>query len=85
MPDSPDPSGPSPRFLRIQDVAAELDTSDSQVSALLRSGDLRGIKIGGRGVWRIERSELERWIAERYQQTKQNLASLPESFDDEPN
>jgi excisionase family DNA binding protein len=46
---------PSPRFLTIEDVALELATSRSQIYALLRSGDLQGIQIGGRGQWRIER------------------------------
>ena len=74
----------SPRFLKIKDVALELATTDSQIYAVLRTGELRGIQIGGRKQWRIERTELERWINERYQQTKKNLANLPESLDGEP-
>lgn len=38
-----------PRFLTIKDVAAELATSESQIRALLSSGDLPAIQIGGRG------------------------------------
>ncbi len=37
---------PSPRFLTIEDVATELATTKSQIYALLRSGDLKGIQIG---------------------------------------
>lgn len=74
---------PSPRFLKIQDVALELATSSSQIYAMLRTGELRGIQIGGRKQWRIERVELERWIDERYKYTKQNLANLPAALDDE--
>ena len=83
MTDQSEPPKPSPRFLRIQDVALELATSNSQIHALLRTGELRGIQIGGRKQWRIERAELERWIAARYEYTKQNLSNLPESLDDE--
>ena len=50
------------RFMTLPAVAAELSVSHAQVYALLRSGDLPGVKIGGRGVWRIERSELEAFI-----------------------
>jgi hypothetical protein len=39
---------PSPRFLKIQDVALELATSNSQIYAVLRTGELQGIQIGGR-------------------------------------
>lgn len=74
---------PSPRFLKIQDVALELATSSSQIYAMLRTGELRGIQIGGRKQWRIERVELERWIDDRYKYTKQNLSNLPASLDDE--
>lgn len=84
MPDNAGHPETSPRFLRIRDVALELDTSETQVFALLRSGELAGIKIGGRGVWRVERSKFEEWIAERYRQAQKNLVDLPESLDDDP-
>jgi prophage regulatory protein len=38
--------------------------------ALLRSGDLPGVKLGGRGQWRVERSKLEEWIGEQYARTR---------------
>ena len=75
-------SGVSPRFLKIGDIT-ELATSESQVYALLRSGELQGIQIGGRKQWRIERAKFEEWIAGRYRQTAQQLADLPETLDDE--
>ena len=82
MPDTTRSHNPSPRFMRIQDVALELATTSSQVYALLRTGELQGIQIGGRKQWRIERSKLEEWIQARYQATKQDLAALPESLDE---
>ena len=65
------------RFLTLADVAELLNVSASQTYALVRSGQLRGIKIGGRGQWRVEESELERYIAEAYQQTEQYISEHP--------
>ena len=38
----------APRFLTLSDVAEELQVSLSQVRALVRSGELPAIQIGGR-------------------------------------
>ncbi|GAB3547468.1 helix-turn-helix domain-containing protein [Arthrobacter tumbae] len=62
-----------PRFLTIKDVAAELATSESQIRALLSSGDLPAIQIGGRGQWRIERAKFEDYIADAYTRTVEAL------------
>ncbi len=70
-------TGVSRRFLTLADVAELLNVSASQAYALVRSGDLRGIKIGGRGQWRVEETELERFIAERYEQTERFIAEHP--------
>ena len=42
------------RFLTLGDVADVLNISASQTYALVRSGALPAIKIGGRGQWRVE-------------------------------
>lgn len=61
---------PGARFLTLVDVAEVLNTSSAQVYALVRGGDLPAIKIGGRGQWRVESSELEKYIARMYEQTR---------------
>ncbi len=61
------------RFLTLPDVAEVLNVSPSQVRALLRSGELPAIKLGGRGVWRVEASELESYIARMYSQTREMI------------
>ncbi len=71
------------RFLQLADVAEVLNISASQVYALVRSGALPAIKIGGRGQWRVERSELERYIASCYEQTRQFVESHPLGRDEE--
>ena len=56
----------APRFLLLADVAEILNISVSQVYALVRRKELRAIKIGGRGQWRVEASELEAYIERAY-------------------
>ena len=65
------------RFLTLADVAEVLNISASQTYALVRNGQLRAIKIGGRGQWRVEASELDRFIAASYEQTAQFVAEHP--------
>ena len=47
-------------------MAEILNISGAQVYALVRRGELRAIKIGGRGQWRVEASELEAYIERAY-------------------
>jgi excisionase family DNA binding protein len=56
----------TPRFLQLADVAEILNTSNAQVYALVRRKELRALKIGGRGQWRVEASELEAYIERAY-------------------
>ncbi len=65
---------PAPRFLTLTDVAETLNVSLSQVKALVRSGDLVGVKLGGRGVWRVENTELEAYIQRMYAQTRESIS-----------
>ena len=75
-----------PRFLTLSDVAEVLNISASQTYALVRSGELEAIKIGGRGQWRVERAKLEAYIDQMYDQTRQFLDEHPfvESDEDAP-
>jgi excisionase family DNA binding protein len=70
-------SGLEPRFLKPDDVAAILAVTESQVLAMLRRGELPGVKVGGRGVWRVEQVKLEEYIASRYQQTARTTSIHP--------
>ena len=65
------------RFLTLADVAEQLNVSGSQVYALVRSGALPAIKIGGRGQWRVEAAALESYIADQYEQTASFVRSHP--------
>ena len=65
------------RFLQLSDVAEILNISSSQVYALVRNKDLPAVKIGGRGQWRVESSQLEAYIARLYEQTSAFLDAHP--------
>lgn len=54
------------RFLTLPDVCEALNISMSQTRALLRSGELEGIQIGGRGQWRVEEAKLDEFIERQY-------------------
>ena len=66
----------------LADVAETLNISASQTYALVRSGDLPAIKIGGRGQWRVESSALEEFIARQYEQTREFVRSHPFGADE---
>ncbi|WP_367652478.1 helix-turn-helix transcriptional regulator [Intrasporangium sp.] len=72
MPIEPEPfeEGLPHRFFTLKQVAAMLATSEAQVYALVRAGDLPAIKIGGRGQWRVENRELDQWIQAQYRRTR---------------
>ena len=59
-----------PRFLTLEDVATYLSVSVPQVYALVRSGSLPAIKIGGRGVWRVDREQLEAYVERLHDETR---------------
>ena len=79
---------PTPRFLTLADVAEVLQTSSAQVYALVRRGELPAIKIGGRGQWRVESSQLEAYIERMYDETRAFVDQHPftdsEGADSEP-
>lgn len=66
-----------PRFLTLAEVAEILNTSVPQVYALVRRGELTGVKIGGRGQWRVENSRLEDYIAQLYVETQKYVEEHP--------
>ena len=65
------------RFLTLADVTEVLNISAPQAYALVRSGELPAIKIGGRGQWRVEATELENYIQRMYAETKSFVQAHP--------
>lgn len=66
-----------PRFLQLADVAEVLNISAAQAYALVRSGDLPAIKVGGRGQWRVESEQLEGYIQRMYAATREFVLTHP--------
>ena len=67
----------TPRFLQLADVAEVLNISGAQVYALVRRRELKAIKVGGRGQWRVEASELEAYIERAYADAEQFVKDHP--------
>ncbi|WP_460658601.1 helix-turn-helix domain-containing protein, partial [Kribbella italica] len=63
-----------PRLIPLEGVQAILSISRSQAYALVRSGELRAIQVGGRGQWRVEHAEFEAYIQRYYEETAQLIA-----------
>lgn len=61
----------------MADVAEVLNISAAQAYALVRSGDLPAIKIGGRGQWRVEATVLETYIERLYSETRDFVSTHP--------
>lgn len=70
------------RFLTVEQVAEELNVGLPMVRSLLKTGELRGIQIGGRGLWRIATSDVEDFISEAYRVTSERIAA--DDIADEP-
>jgi excisionase family DNA binding protein len=69
--------GIEPRYLKLADVATYLSTSVSRGYALVRSGELPPIKLGGRGVWRVDRKKLEEYVERLEEETQAWARSHP--------
>lgn len=66
-----------PRFLLLADVAEILNTSQAQVYALVRRGELPAMKLGGRGQWRVQSSDLEDFIKDQYDKSRTFIDEHP--------
>ncbi|UZX05538.1 helix-turn-helix domain-containing protein [Arthrobacter sp. CDRTa11] len=64
-----------PRFLTVEQVAEELAVGLPTVRQLLKSGELRGLQIGGRGMWRVATKDLEDYIEQAYRVTAERIAA----------
>ncbi|WP_028278110.1 helix-turn-helix domain-containing protein [Arthrobacter sp. I3] len=64
-----------PRFLTIEQVAEELCVGLPTVRMLLKTGELRGIQIGGKGLWRVAAADLEQYIEQAYRVTAERIVA----------
>jgi excisionase family DNA binding protein len=73
-----------PRFLTIEQVAEELAVGAPTVRMLLKTGELRGIQIGGKGLWRVATKDLEDYIEQAYRVTAEKITAGELVADEEP-
>ena len=52
-------------WLRVEDVAEQLDVGAESVRRWLRSGELRGTKLGDKAGWRVRQEDLDAFTARR--------------------
>jgi excisionase family DNA binding protein len=45
------------------------------IHAMIKAGELRAFQVGGRGLWRIGRQDLEDYIAEAHRRTAERIAA----------
>jgi len=64
-------------FLTRAKVAEEPNISMARCYALIRRGELRAAKIGGRGDYRIGRNDLEAYIERSYAETERWIEQHP--------
>lgn len=76
------------QFLTPDTVSELLSVPVGQVYDLLESGELLGIRVGPRGLWRVEQSHLDLYIDHAYafeqkaaRWNEANLANIPEVAD----
>ncbi len=65
------------RFLTREQVAEELNISPTQAYALIRRGEIRSLKIGGRRIIRVGRDDLEAYIERTYHETEHRIVEHP--------
>lgn len=63
-----------PRFLTMAQVADELNVKQNLVQGLISTGELRAFQVGGRGLWRIGRQDVEDYIEQAYRRTAERIA-----------
>lgn len=65
----------SERILTLADVAGVLGITVPTARGLVRRGEIQGFQVGGRGMWRVEQSELDAYV----QREKANAAQRRDS------
>lgn len=72
------------RFLSLGDVAEILSISVEDARALVDTGELPAIRIGGGSQWRVERTVLESYIDALYEESRRLSLWLQSDFGNIP-
>lgn len=58
----PEDSAPPTKMLTLAQIATVLDVTNPTARALVRSGQIVGFQVGGRGMWRVDPADLQAYI-----------------------
>ena len=64
-----------PQFLTLSQVKEILNVGMPTIYALLASGELRGLQLGGRRMWRVSEDDLADYLERCYQETQERIAA----------
>lgn len=64
-----------PKLLTLAQVTEILNVGMPALRAQLASGELRGVQLGGRRVWRVSEDDLAAYLERCYQETQERIAT----------
>lgn len=64
-----------PKMLTLEDVRDLLNVGMPTVRALVTSGELRGVQLSGRRMWRVSEDDLADYLERCYQETQERIAA----------
>jgi excisionase family DNA binding protein len=63
------------KMLVLTEVKEILNVGMPTIYALLSSGDLRGVQLGGRRMWRVSEDDLAAYLERAYTETQDRIAA----------
>ncbi|WP_461165346.1 helix-turn-helix domain-containing protein [Arthrobacter sp. R4-81] len=64
-----------PKLLTLAQVTEILNVGMPALRALLSSGELRGVQLGGRRVWRVSEDDLADYLERAYKETQERITA----------
>ena len=64
-----------PKLLTLTQVTEILNVGMPALRTLLSSGELRGVQLGGRRVWRVSEDDVADYLERAYKETQERIAS----------
>ncbi|MDJ0458583.1 helix-turn-helix domain-containing protein [Arthrobacter sp. NQ7] len=66
---------PFPKMLTLDQVQEILNLGKPMVYSLVRSGEIRAVQLGPRGLWRVSQDDLAAYIDAAYEKTAERIVS----------
>lgn len=55
-----------PKMYSTKQISDMLGVTEQTVREWLKSGEMKGLKVGGRGQWRVSEDDLNNYLKERH-------------------